>query len=73
MLQHTAFGITFVLCISGALGKTIAVLMAFRATFLGSGVMKWCTPQKLTVLDVTQGGCRMFCFSFYGPVCWLGD
>uniref|UniRef100_A0A673MLK3 Extracellular calcium-sensing receptor-like n=1 Tax=Sinocyclocheilus rhinocerous TaxID=307959 RepID=A0A673MLK3_9TELE len=45
-IRYPAFGISFTLCISCILAKTVVVLMAFRATLPGSNVMKWFGPAK---------------------------
>ncbi|XP_052007768.1 extracellular calcium-sensing receptor-like [Xyrauchen texanus] len=45
-IRYPAFGISFALCISCILAKTVVVLMAFRATLPGSNVMKWFGPAK---------------------------
>ncbi|XP_059842264.1 extracellular calcium-sensing receptor-like [Hypanus sabinus] len=67
MLRRTAFGVVFVLCISCILGKTILVVIAFRATLPNSSVMNWFEPaqQRLGVLILTL---------LQGLVCavWLG-
>ncbi|XP_006637511.1 extracellular calcium-sensing receptor-like [Lepisosteus oculatus] len=54
MLRHTAFGITFALCISCVLGKTLVVLMAFKAKMPGNSVPKCSGPlQRLSVFTCT--------------------
>ncbi|XP_042630982.1 extracellular calcium-sensing receptor-like [Cyprinus carpio] len=45
-IRYPAFAISFTLCISCILSKTVVVLMAFKATLPGSNVMKWFGPAK---------------------------
>uniref|UniRef100_A0A3B5LTK0 Olfactory receptor C family, x3 n=1 Tax=Xiphophorus couchianus TaxID=32473 RepID=A0A3B5LTK0_9TELE len=40
-IRYPAFGISFALCLSCLLAKTVVVLMAFRSRLPGSPVMKW--------------------------------
>ncbi|TKS80910.1 Extracellular calcium-sensing receptor [Collichthys lucidus] len=50
MLRHTAFSITFSLCFSCILGKTLVVLAAFTATRPGDNIMKWLGPKQQRVI-----------------------
>ncbi|CAB1348270.1 unnamed protein product [Coregonus sp. 'balchen'] len=54
MLRHTVFGITFALCMSCVLAKTIAVVIAFQATMPGNIVPQCSIPlQRVSVFSCT--------------------
>uniref|UniRef100_A0A672Z8I6 G-protein coupled receptors family 3 profile domain-containing protein n=1 Tax=Sphaeramia orbicularis TaxID=375764 RepID=A0A672Z8I6_9TELE len=56
-LRHAAFGISFVLCVSCILVKTVVVLAVFKASKPGGGAsLKWFGPlqQRGTVLALTS-------------------
>ncbi|XP_055370004.1 extracellular calcium-sensing receptor-like [Betta splendens] len=46
MLRHTLFGISFVLCISCLLSRTVVVLVAFRSTLPGETLMRYVGPAQ---------------------------
>ncbi|XP_075185910.1 vomeronasal type-2 receptor 26-like [Anomaloglossus baeobatrachus] len=44
VLRHAVFGVSFSVCISSILAKTITVIIAFNATKPGSKLKKWMKP-----------------------------
>ncbi|XP_067451890.1 extracellular calcium-sensing receptor-like [Thunnus thynnus] len=46
MLRHTLFGISFVLCISCLLSRTVVVLVAFRSTLPGDNLIRYVGPAQ---------------------------
>ncbi|XP_075891865.1 extracellular calcium-sensing receptor-like [Nelusetta ayraudi] len=50
ILRHTAFGITFALCISCVLSKTVVVVTAFKARFPGNKVVRKFGPHQQRII-----------------------
>ncbi|XP_056334592.1 extracellular calcium-sensing receptor [Danio aesculapii] len=59
-LRRIAFGLTFALCLSCLLSKTLVVLIAFKSTLPGNNTARWFRPpqQRLGVFicSLLQGG-----------------
>ncbi|XP_077578132.1 extracellular calcium-sensing receptor-like [Stigmatopora nigra] len=53
MLRHTAFGVTFALCISCILSKTIVVVAAFKVSLPGSKVAQKFGPMQQRIIVCT--------------------
>ncbi|XP_078524794.1 vomeronasal type-2 receptor 26-like [Lissotriton helveticus] len=49
-LRQAAFGVTFALCVSCILAKTIMVVIAFKATKPNSNLRRWVGPQLLYII-----------------------
>lgn len=68
-VRYPAFGISFALCISCLLAKTVVVLMAFRSTLPQNNIMMWFGPkqQRASVFlgTAVQVGMRFLCQLHY--------
>ncbi|XP_053728222.1 extracellular calcium-sensing receptor-like [Synchiropus splendidus] len=64
MLRHTAFGVTFALCISCVLAKTIVVVTAFKATVPGNKMSGKFGPKQQRLILV-------FCTLIQTIICLL--
>ncbi|KAG8449794.1 hypothetical protein GDO86_016455 [Hymenochirus boettgeri] len=67
ILRQTVFAITFTICLSSILAKTVTVIIAFNATKPGSRIRNWMGSRvSISIL--------VFCFLIQVTICagWLG-
>ncbi|XP_029435563.1 extracellular calcium-sensing receptor-like [Rhinatrema bivittatum] len=69
LIRQTAFGITFVLCISCVLAKTIMVIIAFNATKPNSNFRGWLGPWVTIVLVSTSTFLQVFICTTWLLIC----